>query len=75
MRPIIKAMLIPFVRILQFILALEVITLVVGCVYGIVIWEAHLFDYSWQAFIIVNIVVVYIVTVWYCLEKRSKWWP
>lgn len=75
MSPLMKAVLIPFVRILQVVAVVVLIAFVVACIYGIVVWEKRLFDWNWRAFTIVNVIVIYICIVWYCLEKRSKWWP
>lgn len=75
MSPVIKAMLIPFVRIGQTLLGIVIIALMLGCVYGLVLLEKRLINWNWRVFIVVNVTIIYVCIVWYCLEKRSEWWP
>ncbi len=75
MSPLIKAALIPFVRIFQFVLAILLIALFIGLAYGISVYETMLWQCSWKGAVGIHVVVCYVVAVIYCRGTNAKWWP
>ncbi len=75
MNKLTKAILMPFMRLLQVLLAAVIFAIFATIIISAAIVEYHFWYWSWLGCIGINALVAYVITVVYCYTTNSNWWP